>query len=122
MTPFGQRVRQLRQIKGVTQKEMAAALGVSPAYLSALENGKRGSPTWDYVQRVINYFNVIWDDAEELQYLAITSNPRVMVDTSNLSAEATEFANYVARNIDRLNRDDLEQLTLETKRRVERNR
>ena len=40
-TPFGKAVRHLRDRKGVSQKDMAKALGVSPAYLSALENGKR---------------------------------------------------------------------------------
>ncbi|MCB1457171.1 MAG: helix-turn-helix transcriptional regulator, partial [Nitratireductor sp.] len=63
MTPFGSRVRELRRLKGVTQKQMALALGVSPAWLSALEKGTRGRPSWDFVQRVIGYFNVIWDDA-----------------------------------------------------------
>ena len=36
MTPFGIRLRELREERGVTQKDMAAALRVSPAYLSAL--------------------------------------------------------------------------------------
>jgi len=53
MTPFGKRVRELRAEKGVTQKEMAAALGVSAAYLSALENGQRSAPGWDFLQRII---------------------------------------------------------------------
>ena len=53
--------------KGVSQKEMAAALGVSAAYLSALEHGRRGAPTWAFVQKMIGYFNVIWDDAEDLR-------------------------------------------------------
>ena len=39
MTPFGKRLRELRQKKRVTQKRMAADLGVSPAYLSALGAG-----------------------------------------------------------------------------------
>lgn len=29
MTPFGQRLRELRRARGVSQKQMAAALGVS---------------------------------------------------------------------------------------------
>jgi transcriptional regulator with XRE-family HTH domain len=62
MTPFGKRLRELREERGVTQKDMAAALRVSPAYLSALEHGRRGQPTWDLLQRVITYFNIIWDD------------------------------------------------------------
>ena len=42
------------------------------------------------------YFNVIWDDAEELERLAETSHPRVIVDTSGLSPAATELANLLA--------------------------
>ena len=44
MTPFGDRMRKLRSERGITLKEMAEALGVSSAYLSALEHGKRGRP------------------------------------------------------------------------------
>lgn len=66
MTPFGDALRQLRERKGVSQKEMAAAIGVSPAYLSALEHGRRGLPNFDFLQRVAGYFNIIWDEAEEL--------------------------------------------------------
>ncbi len=84
--PFGKRLRDLREERNVTQKEMAAALRVSPAYLSALEHGRRGQPTWDMLQRIITYFNIIWDEAEELQNLAAVSHPRVVIDTSGLAA------------------------------------
>src|SRR5687768_4485645 len=46
MTPFGERVRRLRRERGLLLKDMAAHLGVSSAYLSALERGERGKPTW----------------------------------------------------------------------------
>ena len=45
MTPFGVRLRQLRAERGIRLKDMAEALGVSAAYLSALEHGRRGRPT-----------------------------------------------------------------------------
>ncbi|MBK8456186.1 MAG: helix-turn-helix transcriptional regulator [Phyllobacteriaceae bacterium] len=96
MTPFGERVRELRRLKGTSQKEMAAALGVTPAYLSALEHGRRGAPTWPMVQKIIGYFNVIWDEADELQALASQSHGRVVVDTAGLSPRATELANMLA--------------------------
>jgi len=99
MTPFGDRIRRLREDRGVSQKEMAAALGVSAAYLSALEHGKRGLPSWAMVQKIIGYFNVIWDDAEELLRLAETSDPRVVIDTAGLSPAATELANLLAARI-----------------------
>ena len=99
MTPFGARLRQLRQARGVEQKDMAAALGVSASYLSALEHGRRGKPTWAMIQKIIGYFNVIWDEAEDLQRLAEISDPRVVVDTVNLTPEATALANHLAARI-----------------------
>ena len=111
MTPFGEAVRKLRERKGVTQKEMAAALDVTPAYLSALEHGKRGLPTFALLQRIAGYFNIIWDEAEELFMLAEASDPRVVVDTSDMPPEYTAFANRLAKQIRSLSPDVLEQLT-----------
>ena len=102
MTPFAEAVRVLREKKGVTQKQMALAIGVSPAYLSALEHGKRGKPSFDLLQRIAGYFNVIWDEAEELFSLAGTSDPRVVIDTAGLPPQYTMLANGLARNIRKL--------------------
>jgi len=110
MTPFGLKLRQLRAKRGVSLKEMAAGIDVSAAYLSALEHGRRGVPTWFLVQRIIVYFNVIWDDAHELERLAQVSDPRVTVDTAGMDPRATEFANRLARDIGQLTPDDLDDL------------
>lgn len=99
MTPFGRRVRELRERRGITLAQMADGLGVTPAYLSALEHGKRGQPNFLMLQRIMAYFNVIWDEAEALRLLAEISDPRVVVDTAGLSPEATELANLLAREI-----------------------
>ena len=45
MTPFGIKLRAIRAERGIRLKDMAATLGVSAAYLSALEHGRRGRPT-----------------------------------------------------------------------------
>jgi len=107
MTPLGAKLRALREQRGVTLKQMAEALNVSSAYLSALEHGKRGVPTWYLLQRIITYFNVIWDEAEELQRLAEVSDPRVVIETGGLAPEATELANRLAAEIGRLAPEDL---------------
>jgi transcriptional regulator with XRE-family HTH domain len=118
MTPLGQKMRELREARGVTLKQMASALNVSSAYLSALEHGKRGKPTWILLQRIIHYFNVIWDEAEELQRLAELSDPKVTIETGGLSPEATELANRLARDISRLSPEDLSALQAELIKRV----
>lgn len=120
MTPLGARLRAMREERGITLKDMARELRVSSAYLSALEHGKRGTPTWSLMQRIIAYFNVIWDDAEELQRLAEISDPKVTIDTGGLTPEATEFANRLAANIGRLEADDLAFLKTELLRRAGR--
>jgi transcriptional regulator with XRE-family HTH domain len=122
MTPFGRRVRELRAEKKVTQKQMASELGVSAAYLSALENGNRGAPSWQFVQRIIGYFNIIWDDAEEMQKLAVTSHPKIYLDTSKLSVEATALANLLANRISDLDKQDLLALAHDIQVRANRKR
>lgn len=110
MTPFGRRVRELRQRRGLTLAEMAEGLGVTPAYLSALEHGKRGRPTFTLIQGTIHLLGVIWDEADELVRLADLSHPRVTVDTAGLDAEATLLANRLALEIGELDVDDLRRL------------
>lgn len=102
MTPFGRKVRQLRRRKGVTQKQMAATLGLSPAYISALEHGRRGRPSPMLVDQICGYFGIIWDDADEVRQLGRLSHPRIVIDTGGLSPEATELANRLAQDIGRL--------------------
>lgn len=113
MTPFGERLRKLRRERCVSQKDMADAIGVSAAYLSALEHGHRGVPNWAMVQKIIGYFNVIWDDAEELQRLAEASHPRAVIDTSGLSPKATELANLLADGICKLDEAGIDRVLRE---------
>jgi transcriptional regulator with XRE-family HTH domain len=118
MTPLGTRMRAMRRERGISLKDMAKALEVSSAYLSALEHGRRGKPTWFLLQRVIAFFNVIWDEAEELQRLAEISDPKITIDTGGLSPEATELTNLLAKEIARLSPDDLKFLRLEVIKRA----
>lgn len=110
MTPFGDRMRKLRAERGVTLKDMADAIGVSSAYLSALEHGKRGRPGWHLIQRILTYFNVIWDEADEVVRLARISHPRITIDTSGLNPKATELANRLADDIGKLDPATLDEL------------
>lgn len=113
MTPFGEKLRELRALRSATLTDMAGAIGVSPAYLSALEHGRRGRPSWYLIQRIIAYFNVIWDDAEELVRLAHLSHPRVVSKTAGLAPRATELCNKLASNIAALDDRDLRHLLAE---------
>ncbi|HEX7970036.1 MAG TPA: helix-turn-helix domain-containing protein [Stellaceae bacterium] len=110
MTPFGVRLRQLRGERGISLKQMAEALGVSAAYLSALEHGRRGRPTHAMVVAICAQLNIIWDEADELHRLARLSHPRITVDTAGLSPAATELANLLAERIRKLPPERVERL------------
>lgn len=117
MTPFGTKIRALRKSRQITLKKMAEDLGVSSAYFSALEHGHRGRPGSGLVQQVCGYFDLMWDDAEELRRLAQISHPRVVVDTAGLSPKATELANTLADNIHELDDETIDWILAEIRSR-----
>lgn len=97
MTPLGEKLRALRAERGMLLKDMAAALEVSPAYLSALEHGRRGAASAGLVHQICQLFGLIWDDADELNALAKQSRPRLRLNSAGLTAAQTSLANRLAR-------------------------
>ena len=110
MTPFGHKLRNLRKARACQLKDLAKALKVSSAYLSALEHGHRGKPTPGLVQQVAAYFNLAWEEVDELKALAELSDPRVTIDTAGLSPAATELANRLAVRIDAMSDAEITRL------------
>jgi transcriptional regulator with XRE-family HTH domain len=115
MTPFGAKLRAMREMRGITLKQMAEGLQISAAFLSALEHGKRGRPSPILVRQICTFFHIIWEDAEELERLARISHPRVVVDTAGLTPKATELANTLAERIGELDELELEALLARVK-------
>lgn len=99
MTPFGARLRALRAQRGMTLREMAEGIGVSAAYLSALEHGRRGAPSPGLIHQICELFSLIWDEAHELADLARDSRPRISLHTGGLSPAQTALANRFARQL-----------------------
>lgn len=120
MTPFGEKIRDLRAARGMTLKQMATELKVSSAYLSALEHGKRGRPGPGLIMQICALFGLIWDEAEEIKRLAALSHPRVVVDTAGLSPKATELANLLAENIRDLDDETIDWVLAEIRTRQRR--
>ena len=65
-------------------------------------NTADGQASPAFVDQICVWFGLIWDDAEQLKYLAQMSHPKPTMKTGGLSAEATFLANLLAQNIDRL--------------------
>ena len=102
MTPFGLKMRALREERGLTQQDQADYLGVSKAYISALETGSRGRPSGPLVDQICVWLGLIWDDAEALKFLAAMSHPKPTIDARKCGAWNVYLANLLAQNIHRL--------------------
>jgi len=102
MTPFGLKLRALRAAKNITQRDMAAALQISAAYLSALEHGRRGTPSAGLIHQICQYLGLIWDDADELRNLARASRPKLKINTVGMSPEQMALASRLARDLRKL--------------------
>jgi transcriptional regulator with XRE-family HTH domain len=57
LAEIGERIRKKRKEMNIRQKEMAEALGIVPAYLSEIENGK-GNPGPDLFVKLASIFNI----------------------------------------------------------------
>ena len=99
MTPFGFKLKSIRKEKKISISELAKSLKISTAYLSMLENGKRGNPPDGMVELICAYFGLIWDDAEELKDLAKISDINVQINTKNQGINATTLTNVLKNNI-----------------------
>ncbi|MEY8311766.1 helix-turn-helix domain-containing protein [Oscillospiraceae bacterium 42-9] len=58
---FKIRLKELREEKGMNQREFAAALGVSPATVGMWESGAREPRSFEQLQRIADYFAVSTD-------------------------------------------------------------
>ncbi|MDN4185547.1 MAG: XRE family transcriptional regulator [Dehalococcoides mccartyi] len=55
---IGERIKQLRTIQGLSQRQLALKAGLDPSYLSIVESGRRTNITLDVAQRLSGILNV----------------------------------------------------------------
>ncbi|MDO5328209.1 MAG: helix-turn-helix transcriptional regulator [Clostridia bacterium] len=60
MVNFGERLKLLRQAKGLTQKQLAVQLGISKSVVSSYENGFR-YPSYEVLAKLASVFNTTTD-------------------------------------------------------------
>ncbi|KRS21216.1 hypothetical protein AAY72_08995 [Alishewanella sp. WH16-1] len=108
LTPFGKEVRKLRIDQGLSLKDMATAIGVSSAYISAVETGKKNITD----ELVLSICKILHIDAEQMQErmkeLAEASKDKVSIDLDGRCEKRREVAAVFARNFDKFDSNDLD--------------
>lgn len=91
---FAERLKVVREEKGLSQTELAAKTGLQPSAVSHFESGRR-SPSFDNLRRLADALNVTID------YLLGRSNQREAVGPAS---------DLLFRNYERLSNEDQEQV------------
>ena len=90
---FGEKLKCLRQERGKSRVELAAAAGVSPGFVRDLEQGHRRNPGWNTVQLIAKYLGVSYD---ALASEPVPSSP-VSPRSPSSSRSKAKLANKSAR-------------------------
>ena len=75
MVEFGDKLRQLRTLKGLSQEQLAKRMGITKSMISAYENSVR-QPSYDVLMRIALFFNVSMDfffGFDKRKYLDVTN-------------------------------------------------
>ena len=110
MTPFGIKLKHIREQRHKSLKDLSKALKVSIPYVSMLENGKRGRPADGLIELICSYFNLSWEEADELKFLAKHSDINTKMNSEKLSLNATMLTNVLKNNIKWLTEEQIKNL------------
>ena len=101
ITKFGEYARDLRIDRGENLKEMAKNLGVSSAFLSAVENGKKQVPkTW--YEKISSIYELALKEQKKLRNAIEESKNMLVLNLQNVTQANKEFALVFARSFEEL--------------------
>lgn len=55
---FGKKIKELRREKNITLRQLARDLGLTPAYVSRIENGHENPPKAEYISKIAQILGV----------------------------------------------------------------
>ena len=109
LTAFGKFCRKLRIEHEAILKDMADKLGVTPAYLSAVEVGKRNIPA-EWFNTITSIYALSVNEQQDLQEAIDSSIKQIKIDLDNYSERQKQTAAMFARKLSTLNDTELEKL------------
>lgn len=104
LTSIGKFLRKLRIDNGEILRDMANALEVSSAFLSAVENGKKKMPE-SWAEKLKNIYSFSPEQSEELQKAIIDTNDMVEINLHNASDNNRTLAISFAREFSSLDEE-----------------
>lgn len=115
LTALGKALRHLRIERGMLLKDMAEGMGVTPAFLSAVETGKKTAPGY-FIGRLKEKFDLNDEEIRALRRAAEQSVEEVKIslprDASDADREAMSVLARTFGEMSDSDRDELRNLLL----------
>lgn len=109
LTPFGKEIRKLRVDRGETQADVANAVGVSVAFFSAIETGRKNVPG-DLLDNLMGHFQLDMVSRARIKRIAEDSQIEVKINMKKFDDERRHVVAGFARKFDELSDQQLEEL------------
>ncbi len=109
LTELGKILRKIRIDRQELLRDMAGILGVSAAYLSAVENGKRKAPT-TWVDKIIQAYNLDSTEAQQLRNAFDESKDELRIPLHQVSSQQRNTAISFAKALEGLSDEELERI------------
>lgn len=107
MTTISRLLRLIRLQHGEVLFDMAQKLGVTSAFLSAVENGRKSAPsTW--LQRLTELYSLTPQQQNELSSAFSENVKQVRISLESAQAEQRDLAISFARRFDELDHKEIE--------------
>lgn len=79
MSPLSKLLPELRNRRGMRQKELANLVGYDQSYISALEIGSKGPPTEEFITKLIKVLGLDEEEHAELETAIAMSDRKVVI-------------------------------------------
>ena len=109
LTELGKILRKIRIDRQELLRDMADTLGVSAAYLSAVENGKRKAPVI-WAEKIIQSYDLDFDEAKQLRIAHDESQDEIRISLQQITARQRSTALSFAKALEGLSDDELEKI------------
>lgn len=106
MSPFASTLKTLRLNRNLLQKDAADLLGYEQSYISGLENGQKGPPKNDFIQKLIKTYQLN-DQEQQMLSQSIEQSRLIYRLPKDASLEAYLIFQALEKQINRLGRNEM---------------
>ena len=110
MSKFGKVMKEIRKPLGESLRAMAKRLDISPAFLSALEVGKKTIP-YSYASKIAKEYELDLETERKIEVAILETNGYFRIDLTKLNKLEKEVALLFARKVKDLTKKQIKELS-----------